>query len=155
MLGQRVADVLAGLEYLRTRPDVDARHIGIYGEGHAGIVALLAAALDPQVTSVLLERTLLEFASVVEATDYDLPVPYFTFGFLQHFDLPQIIASLAPRPVWLLNPAGANKELLTRDAVRHRIAAVEASYAATPNAFRIVISPAPPQHAAMAWLATV
>ncbi|WP_165370379.1 alpha/beta hydrolase family protein [Hymenobacter persicinus] len=39
-----VTDVQAGMNYLRTRPEIDFSHIGIVGHGEGGNVALLAAA---------------------------------------------------------------------------------------------------------------
>ena len=154
MLGQRVGDLLGCLEYLRARPDVDSQRIGIYGTGSAGLVALLGAALSPHPVSLLLEHTLVDFASVVESPDYLLPLPYFTFGFLRAFDLPQVAATLAPRPLWLLNPAGANGEALTLDVIQQRSAPVHAAYQRRPGAFRIVVSPGDQAKAAAEWLET-
>lgn len=155
ILGQRVSDLLACLEYLRTRPDVDSDRIGIYGAGSAGLVALLAAALDQRAVSLLLEHTLVDFASVVESTDYNLPLSYFAFGFLRHFDLPQVAATLSPRPLWLLNPAGANGDALTLDSIQHKSAPVKAAYNRKPSNFRILVSPGGRQGVVAEWLETV
>lgn len=43
-LPQRVADIQAALNYLRTRPDVDFSRLGVVGHGEGGNAALLAAA---------------------------------------------------------------------------------------------------------------
>ena len=40
-----VSDAQAGLNYLRTRPEIDLAHLGLIGHGEGGNVALLAAAL--------------------------------------------------------------------------------------------------------------
>ncbi|GAC1588455.1 MAG: alpha/beta fold hydrolase [Hymenobacter sp.] len=39
-----VSDAQAGLNYLRTRPEIDLSHLGLVGHGEGGNVALLAAA---------------------------------------------------------------------------------------------------------------
>ncbi|GAB3575236.1 alpha/beta hydrolase family protein [Hymenobacter daeguensis] len=39
-----VSDAQAGLNYLRTRPEIDLAHLGLIGHGEGGNVALLAAA---------------------------------------------------------------------------------------------------------------
>ena len=39
-----VSDAQAGLNYLRTRPEIDLSHLGLIGHGEGGNVALLAAA---------------------------------------------------------------------------------------------------------------
>jgi hypothetical protein len=105
--------------------------------------------------SLLLEHTLVDFASIVESTDYNLPLSYFAFGFLRHFDLPQVAATLAPRPIWLLNPAGANGEALTLDTIQQKSAPVKAAYNRTPGDFRILVSPGGRQGAVAEWLDTV
>jgi hypothetical protein len=104
LIGHRVLDFLRCLDYLATREDVDASHIGVYGNGTSGLEALFGAALDNRVRTVLLDRTLTDFGSLVASEDYNLKVASFVFGLLQHFDLPAICATIAPRPIWLLNP---------------------------------------------------
>lgn len=44
-LAQRVADAQAGMNFLRTRPEVDLSRIGLIGHGEGGNVALQAATL--------------------------------------------------------------------------------------------------------------
>jgi cephalosporin-C deacetylase-like acetyl esterase len=104
LIGQRVWDVLCCLNYVAARPDVDQSRIGLFGNGASGLEALFSAALDNRVKAVLLERTLTDFASLVKADDYNLGVDSVAFGFLKHFDLPEISSAIAPRPLWLSNP---------------------------------------------------
>jgi cephalosporin-C deacetylase-like acetyl esterase len=154
ILGQRVRDLLAGIQYLRTRPDLDGARIGIYGAGSAGIVALIAAAIDRMV-SVLLERTLTDFASMVESTDYHLPLSYVTFGLLRDFDLPQVAAALSPCPLWLVNPVGANGEALNLEVIHTKTAPILAAYIRNPRDFQIVVSPDGGPNTVAAWLDTL
>ena len=42
-LAELVSDAQAGLNYLRTRPEIDFEHLGLLGHGEGGNVALLAA----------------------------------------------------------------------------------------------------------------
>ncbi len=49
----RVADVLAALTYLETRPGVDPAHLGLYGTSYGGATVIWAAALDPRVRCVV------------------------------------------------------------------------------------------------------
>jgi cephalosporin-C deacetylase-like acetyl esterase len=117
LTGQRTRDILCCLDYLHTRPDVDGSRIGLYGSGAPGLQALYAAALDDRFRSLLLDRTLADFKSLVAAEDYNLKAGSFTFGMLKHFDLPQLASIVTPRPVWLLNPVGPNGEGLPLSAV--------------------------------------
>jgi pimeloyl-ACP methyl ester carboxylesterase len=47
-------DVLAGVEYLKTRPDIDARQIGLIGHSEGGLIAPLAAAQSKDVAFIVL-----------------------------------------------------------------------------------------------------
>ncbi len=58
LLGQKVYDVLSVIEYL-------GPEIAIVGIGSAGPVALHAAALDPRIKTVTLERSLISWSNVV------------------------------------------------------------------------------------------
>jgi cephalosporin-C deacetylase-like acetyl esterase len=124
LTGQRVRDILCCLDYLHTRPDVDSARIGLSGSGAPGLEALYAATLDDRVRSLLLDRTLTDFRSLVASEDYNLKVGSFTFGLLKHFDLPQLASVVSPRPVWLLNPVDPKGDSLP-------LSAIPSSYAET------------------------
>ncbi|HCC58283.1 MAG TPA: hypothetical protein DEQ47_13700, partial [Solibacterales bacterium] len=117
LTGQRTRDILCCLDYLHARPDVDPLRIGLFGSGAPGLEALYAAALDDRFRALLLDRTLADFKSVVAAENYNLKVGAFTFGLLQHFDLPQLSSVVSPRPVWLLNPVDPRGEPMPLRAI--------------------------------------
>lgn len=47
-------DVLAGVAFLKTRPEIDARQIGLIGHSEGGLVAPLAASKSPDVAFIVL-----------------------------------------------------------------------------------------------------
>ena len=47
------ADALAGVHYLQSRKDIDAKRVGLYGRSHGGIVAPLAASLSKDVAFII------------------------------------------------------------------------------------------------------
>ena len=49
----RVADTLAALTFLGTRPGVDPAHLGLYGTSYGGATVIWAAALDERVRCVV------------------------------------------------------------------------------------------------------
>lgn len=110
VLGQRVWDCLRSLDYLESRPDVDRNRIHGLGEQGAAIALLLAGALDERLSSLMLDSTVASYRSIVESKAYSLTLPWFAYGVLKHFDLPEIVGSLAPRPCWLLNATNAEGE---------------------------------------------
>jgi cephalosporin-C deacetylase-like acetyl esterase len=128
LIGQRVWDFLGCLDYLHTRPDVDPSRIGVFGKEASGFEALFGAALDDRLRGVLLQQTLVDFASVVASPDYNLKVASFPFGLLKHFDLPQIARTIAPRPVWLLDTVDAKGDSLPSSQVRTRYGSSARAY---------------------------
>jgi len=51
-LGSTVHDVKFILDYLAERGDIDMDHIGMFGEGSGGAIAIMAAAADPRIKAV-------------------------------------------------------------------------------------------------------
>lgn len=47
-------DVRAGIDYLKSRPDIDARRIGLLGHSEGGIIAPMVAAHSPEVAFIVL-----------------------------------------------------------------------------------------------------
>jgi cephalosporin-C deacetylase-like acetyl esterase len=130
--GQRVWDVLRCVDYLTTRPDVEASHIHIVGESSEGLSALMAAALDDRLRSVLLRRTNVDLRSIVESEDYQLRMPWFIYGILKEFDLPDLVASLAPRRCWLLNCLGPKGDVLAESKLLSKFDSAMRVFAQNP-----------------------
>lgn len=118
VIGQRVWDILRALDYLDSRPDVDASQIRILGQEEAGLAALMSAVLDERARSILLTGTLVSYMSIVESTDYSLPLQWFVPGILRHFDIPDLSAALYPRSVWILDSVDASGNSIPEGAVR-------------------------------------
>src|SRR6185436_4144365 len=47
-------DALAGIAYLKTRPDIDAKHIGLIGHSEGGLIAPIAATRSKDVAFIVL-----------------------------------------------------------------------------------------------------
>ncbi|MGO8719803.1 MAG: alpha/beta hydrolase family protein [Acidobacteriaceae bacterium] len=120
VIGQRVWDTMRAIDYLASRPDVDLSQIRIVGVGSSGLTAMMAALLDHRVRSVLVDRTLASYASILESESYSLKLAWFVPGILRKFDLPQIAAALSPRPCWILNGVDANGQVLSESSVREQ-----------------------------------
>lgn len=117
-IGQRVWDVLRAIDYLAELPGVDNARIHLLGQEEAGLAALMAAVLDDRVQSTLLAGMVVSYMSIVESTNYSLPLEWFVPGILQHFDIPDLSASLYPRPVRILNAVDAVGDSLPEAYVR-------------------------------------
>jgi cephalosporin-C deacetylase-like acetyl esterase len=103
LVGMRAVDVSRGVDLLTARAEVDASRISGFGVG-AGAVALLhEALLDDRIKEVVLKEMLVSYRAVTSQRLhhglYESIVP----GALRVYDLPDLVATLAPRPVWIVN----------------------------------------------------
>jgi cephalosporin-C deacetylase-like acetyl esterase len=105
LVGQRAADISRGLDLLAQRPEVDSARICAVGIGAGGVPLLHAAALDERLRKIALDRTLASYESVVRRPIHQGVFENVIFGVLQAYDLPDLAAGLAPRKLWLIDPA--------------------------------------------------
>lgn len=131
LLGMRVRDTRAVIRWVATRPDVDARRIALVGRGWAGVVALFAAALEPQVVSVAVTGVPVSFVDIAQAELYQQPASIMLPGVLRDFDLVDVMGSLAPRPLLVLNPEDALTRKLEETQATHALRAVHDAYRET------------------------
>jgi hypothetical protein len=125
VLGIRIDEILRGLDVLRERNLLyDGRAIG-FAKGLIGTALLHAAALDPRIDALILEGNLVSYhavaASPIHRNVFEALIP----GVLDQYDLPDLAAAVAPRPVWLVNtvsPLG-NPMPSTRVEAAYRTAA--------------------------------
>jgi dienelactone hydrolase len=93
-------DLLAAAAWLRSRPEVDAGRVGFLGLGDAGVLSLLAGAMDPQAAFVA--------APEIGATYSDGRAEPVASHLVTVGDLPDLAGACAPRPVWMSGCADPN-----------------------------------------------
>lgn len=129
LLGMRVWDVLSAANYLRARPEAAGRPLRVRGEGLGGLLALFAAALEESIAEVETQAMLVSYQALLET-----PVPRFHPNaylprLLRSFDLPEVAAAVAPRPLTLQGTVDACRETLP-------VERVEALYWRTAEAYQ-------------------
>jgi len=119
MWGMMVYDSLRALDYLVSRPDVDAGRIGTLGMSMGSTMAWWTAALDERIRVCIDICCLTDFQALLETRGLDgHGVYYYVPGLLKHFSTAEINAMIAPRPH--LSLAG-NKDPLTPPVGLNRI----------------------------------
>jgi pimeloyl-ACP methyl ester carboxylesterase len=119
LIGQRVTDILAVAASLRTYPETAGRPIHIAAFRKLTVPALFAAALDPEITSIYLAGGLVSFQNLIDTEMYSYPFANFIPGLLNHTDLPEIAATVAPRRITLAGCIDAKGFTVPGDAVRN------------------------------------
>lgn len=106
LLGQRVSEVLALLEYARTREN-RISSFQLVGVGSAGPIALHAAALHDAFEQVTIERSVLSWSAVVHTPLSHNQLTNVVPGALAVYDLPDLAAQIAPRRLTIRNVVDA------------------------------------------------
>jgi len=110
LLGQRVEDVLAAVEVLASRPEVDAARMGIVGVERGGPAALHAAALDERLGGVTVRRSIDSWMDVVATPMSKDQMSQVVPAALTRYDLPDLARAIAPRKVAVVEPVDAKGE---------------------------------------------
>lgn len=101
----RAHDILRGVDLLSSRDDVDPSSIRAAARDVKGIWLLLAAAVDPRIAKIWLDRTPHSLStamdSAIHTNLFDAMIP----GFLLHWDLSDLVKAMGTRPVLWTDPA--------------------------------------------------
>jgi dienelactone hydrolase len=126
LLGQRLGEVLS---VVRAPPTPALPGPELHAVGAAGPVALHAAALDPRIKSLTLERSILSWTAVVKAGISHNQLSNAVPGALAVYDLPDLAATLAPRKLVILNPVDPTGRPVSQEELERIYAPVKAAYA--------------------------
>jgi hypothetical protein len=121
IVGMRVEDTLHALDWLSARADVDASAITAYGNGPMGPVVLHAAALDSRIRSVVVENTLTSYRMILEQPLHRNVSEVMIPGVLRKYDVGDLLLSISPRPVTVINPQDATGAVITGEQFRNQL----------------------------------
>lgn len=124
MLGWRVWDVIRTVDYLETRPEVDARRIGLMGISGGGTVTTFGTALEPRIAAALISGYLNTFRDSILSISHciDNYVP----GILQWCEMHDVAGLIAPRPLFC--ESGEKDDIFPIEAFRRSFEEVKKIY---------------------------
>lgn len=139
MWGMMMYDSLRAVDYLVSRPDVDAERIATLGISMGSTMGWWLAALDTRIKVCVDICCLTDFDALIDAQGLDgHGIYYYVPGLLKHFSAGQINALIAPRPHLAL---AGNFDRLTPPAGLDRIdAELQEAYAGAgaPEAWKLL-----------------
>jgi dienelactone hydrolase len=99
IIGWRVWDVMRTVDYIATRPELDARRVGCMGISGGGTATLFSAALEPRIRAAMVSGYLNTFRDSVGSLAHcvDNYVP----GILNWAEMHDIAGLIAPRPLFV------------------------------------------------------
>lgn len=117
LLGLRVDDVIAAVNFLSVGTTVDPSQISARASGHLGLVLLHAAVLDPRLKQIAVDHVLESYRSMMESPlPEDAPEDILP-GVVRRYDVPDLVRELRPRlNLGVLQPASAGATGVTRSA---------------------------------------
>jgi cephalosporin-C deacetylase-like acetyl esterase len=118
MPGMRAQDITRGVDLLAARSDVDASNIFGFGKDAGAVPMLYAAVLDNRIRRVALEGMLESYGWIIQHRIHRQIFEQIVPGALKYFDLPDLVAALVSRPVWIVNAANGLGHPVPRDEVR-------------------------------------
>ena len=122
MVGMRASDVVRGVDLLAGRDDVDASRIDVTGRAAAALPALFAALFDNRIRNLALDGMLVSYEAVVNERIHQGIVDQIIPSALKYFDLPDVIAAIAPHRVAVFNPVNPLGQELTIGRLRQAYA---------------------------------
>ncbi|NOY60977.1 MAG: hypothetical protein GXO75_18865 [Calditrichaeota bacterium] len=129
LFGLRVADVIRGLKYLKSLPEVDSEKIIIFAEGDDALLALHAGLFEYWVRAVVLNGFLNSWLSLTQTDSYCQSPFVFVPNILKYYDVPHLVVALAPRQIILSNPTNAMHQVESAEKFKH-------NYPQTSTTFR-------------------
>ena len=110
MLGMMIYDSIRSLDYLISRPEIDAARIGTLGISMGSTLSWWTAALDTRIKVVADICCLTDFHELVKEQGLDRQgIFYYVYDLLNHFTTADINRLIAPRPH--LSLAGSKDKL--------------------------------------------
>jgi dienelactone hydrolase len=152
-----VWDMRRGLDYLQSRPDVDPDRLGCIGHSLGGQQTLFLAALDERVRAAVSSCGFASMRAVLrEGINHNFGA--YVPGWLEHGDVGDLLAGVAPRAFLALN--GAADRIFPIDGLHDSYAVARPAYAAAGGAERLDLGVYPGGHGftaemrarAYAWL---
>ncbi len=118
MLGQRAFDLIRCVDYLRSCEDTADAPIVLVGERLGGSWCLAAAVADERVDAVATVETLASYRLIIDNKWNNLREYFWVPGALSDYDLCDLPALIAPRPVALINAVDQMLHVMEAEAVK-------------------------------------
>lgn len=116
LFGQRLKDLLATAPKMTNR-----REWIVVGIGIGGLVAAHAGVLDPRIVGVASIQAPLSYRAMLDDPQSSHPVSCFPPGVLGQYEIRDVYAGIAPRPLLIVNPVDSRGAAIETEAAKAEI----------------------------------
>jgi len=142
IIGWRIWDVMRTIDYIATRPELDAGRVGCMGISGGGTATLFSAALEPRIRAAMVSGYLNTFrdsiGSLAHCVDNYVP------GILNWAEMHDIAGLIAPRPLFV--ESGERDNIFPIAASRESFSHVREVYGVFQAADRVEQEVFPGEH---------
>ncbi len=132
-------DDIRTLDYLASRPEVDAKRLGCVGLSVGGLRSGHLAALDPRIRAAVVVGWMTSFGPALRKHVWNtIGLTKIVPGLYRQMDYPDFVALTAPRPLMVIH--GSRDALFPPEGVRRAVEKLAACYqkARAPDRFRFI-----------------
>lgn len=124
MIAWRVYDIMRTIDWIETRPELDAKRVGCMGISGGGTCTTFAAAVEPRIRAAMVSGYLNSFRDSILSLAHciDNYVP----GILQWAEMSDVAGLIAPRPLFM--EAGDKDDIFPIEASRQCFTELKAIY---------------------------
>jgi dienelactone hydrolase len=126
MTGWRVWDAMRALDYLTTRPEVDAKRLAIMGISGGGLTSFFTACLDTRLKAAVVSGYFNTFRDSILAVNHC--VDNYAPGLLNVVEMPDMAGLVAPRV--LFTESGAQDDIFPLPAFERAVTQAKTIYTA-------------------------
>jgi hypothetical protein len=143
VIGLQAGDINRVVNFLKEREAVNSGKIGAIAFGQMGPALLHAASFNHSISSVTLVRSLISYRVVVNNELYEREfLNYYVGGALTAYDLPDLIATIAPRKIALVELKDQLMQSVSGENLDNEMAFPLSVYSQKGNPGNIEIVPA-------------
>ncbi len=131
LAGIHAGDILRLVHYLKSREDIDSTQLNVIARGEFCSALLHAAVFEPVFKKIALVEPLVSFKSLVMNQYYKpLYMPSAVAGAVGVYDLPELMALMAPQKLILINPVNQSGEFVNPEYIINELKIVYKQYSA-------------------------
>lgn len=122
LLAKVLHDAMVGIDYLASRPEVDAEHVGFLGHSYGGRMAIWLAAVDRRVRATVSHCGCVGYADSLHR-EAGIQMEFCVPGLMEHGEIEDIVSLVAPTPLCI---SAATEDVWSQGAQRIYHAALPA-----------------------------